>query len=248
MKTLKKILIIIILSILLILVFKDLLFKAIITNYIEKTFDGDCAIKRASISLKKIRIEKLKFSNKYVSLLLEEASAGLDISFRKIIRAGAVSAIENIEVSNCGIHYNAFIIDDLNVKNTGNDLYTLRIFRLRIKDKEIKDIFIPLRLEKDRIVFKRAQNTLFGESAYLSGFLGFETPELIYPRTKNFGMGVCLNLNLEKASFENVLAMISDEIALEGLFTGRTTIHWKNGRISKLEGDFCNNEGGFVNV
>ena len=248
MKIFRKIFLIIILAILLIFVFKDLLFKAIIIGYIEKTFNGNCAIKRASISLKKIRLDNLKFSNKDVSFLLEEAAARLDISFNKIIRGSAGSAIENIEVSNCSIHYNAFRIDNLSVKNTGTDLYTLRISRLGIKDKEIKDIFIPLQLEKDKIVFKEARNVLFGENAYVSGFLTFDAPELIYPRTKDFGVGICLDLSLDKASFENLLAMISDGITLEGLFTGRTVIHWKNRKISKIEGDFCNTEGGFINI
>ena len=69
---LKKLLIIIVLSILLVFLFKGLLLNAYITNYIEKTFEGDCTIKRTSISLKGIEIDNLKFWNEGVEFLLKK--------------------------------------------------------------------------------------------------------------------------------------------------------------------------------
>jgi len=237
MKILRKILFVIILSILLILVFRNALFKAIITNYIEKTFKGNCAIKSASISLKKVSIGNLKFSNKNVSFRLEDVSARINFSFKKIVRGNVLPTIKNIDVSDCDVYCKGFRIDNLNVKDTGTNLYTLRILRLTIKDKEIKEIFIPLRVEKNKLIFGEVRNVFFGHNARLDGVLEFTESEFTR-----------LNLGLKRVSFENLMRIASNDITLKGLFEGKMNVCLAENKVSEIEGTFYNNEGGVIHI
>ncbi len=306
---LKKSLIIIVLLLLLVFLLKDLLLKVYITNYIEKTFKGDCAIERISISVKRIEVDNLEFSNEGIDFVLEEGGANfsfphglkpevsridlsnvylkiknlkrmrdalgktvalnapevrpgqtppldvdlenitvelrnvknlslaLNFSFRGSIHNSKISTIENIDISDCNIKFRFLEANNLNLKKIRADLYALKIPCLRIKGEEIRNISIPLEIELGRIVFVEAQNVFLGPDAYFGGSIEFRNPEFI-----------CLNLDLQKLSFENPIGIISDDVALRGLFEGRITVCLEGGKVSKIEADFHNDGGGFMNI
>lgn len=186
---LKKSLIIIALVILFPFLFKDLILKTCITNYIEETFEGDCTIRRASMSLKQLRIDNLRFVNKGLNLLLEGGS--VNFYFAHVLKP----EVSRIDISDCNIRFRGVEANSLNLKKDQADLYTLKIPRIRIRGEEIRNI-----------------------------------------------------LNLDKVSFRNVLAVISDDVILGGLFEGRVSVCLEGGKVSQIEGNFYNDEGGIVNI
>ncbi len=219
----KKIFIVIIILIFTVFLFKNLILKCLITGYIEKTFEADCEIEKTGISLKGIEVKNLTFTKEGIYLKLGEAHAEF--------------GIDNVELSACNARYGTVEIKNLNLNNDRDNLYTLRISCLKIKGKEIKAILIPMRIEKDKIMLGKVKNSFFGGDSYFEGVMEFKYPEFI-----------SLNMSLDKVSFENAVAMINEDVVLKGLFKGDMAVCFGKAGVSKIEGYFCNKNGGVINI
>ena len=262
----KKIFIVIIILIFTVFLFKNLILKYFITGYIEKTFEADCEIEKTGISLRGIEVKNLTFTKEGIYLKLEEAHAklGLDhsgsrtidiknavvelkgrnnlnaaakFSFKGSIRGSYIYSIDNVELSARNARYGTVEVKNLKLNNDRDNLYTLRISCLKIKGKEIKNILIPMRIEKDKIMLGKVKNSFFGGDSYFEGVMEFKYPEFI-----------SLNMNLDKISFENAVAMINEDVVLKGLFKGNMAVCFGKAGVSKIEGYFCNKNGGVINI
>ena len=262
----KKIFIVIIILIFTGFLFKNLILEYFIAGYIEKTFEADCEIEKTGISLRGIEVKNLTFTKEGIYLKFGEAHAefGLDhsgsraidirnaalelkdrnnlniaakFSFKGSIRNNNIYSIDDVEISACNLRYGTVGVKNLNLNKEEDNLYTLRISCLKIKGKEIKNILIPMRIGKDKIVLEKAGNSFLGDDSSFKGILEFEYPEFI-----------SLNMGLNKVSFENAAAMINDDVVLKGLFEGELTICFGKAGVSKIEGYFCNKDGGVINI
>ena len=226
---LKKILIVFLLFLLLFFIFKDRLLKAGISHYLTKRLGADSEIGKARLLLNGVIIEDFSLSKGVLELKLEKARVTFNLFNR---------SIKDLKISNCNFQFkdtNA----NLDLKKSKGGFYILDVSSLKFKDKEIKDISIPLAIGTDTIFFNRIDSNFLGYSARISGVLNYRDYD-----------NVCLKLSFKDTSFENVINLFSreKEFILVGDFDGRLEFCLDKGKISKIEGDFHNTSGGAVNI
>jgi hypothetical protein len=187
-----------------------------------------------------IAISALTFDFKNILIKLEKAhDINLDVSFSLKGRVENNNVIlDSIEIYDANVPSDNFQMNHLTLKKYDQDLYRINISDIRIKNKTFKNIILPLKIKVNKIIFPRAKNILFGQEAYVKGILDFDHT------------GACFNADFESVSFENIMGLIAgeDSASIEGLFDGITEFCWRNNILVKLNGDFRNKTGGFINI
>jgi len=226
---LKKILILFLLSLLLFFIFKDHLLKVGISYLLNKEFSLEAGIEKAKLNFNNIVLEGFSLTKGDLDLSVGKARVDFDLFKR---------SIEDLEISKCHLKFKNGTID-FALKKSKSILYTLNISSLKFKDKEIKNISIPLAIDADTISFSRIDSDFLGHSAHISGILNY----------RDRG-NICLRLSLEVISFKNVINLFSKEedFTLVGDFDGRLELCLDKGKVSKIDGDFHNTSGGAINI
>ena len=226
---LKKILIVFLLFLVLFFVFKDRILKAGISYHLAKRLGVNSQIGKAKLLHNGVIVEDFSLSKDALELKLEKAKVTFNLFNR---------SIEDLKVSNCNFQFKD-INANLDLEKSKGGFYILDVSSLKFKDKEIKDISIPLAIDSDSIFFNRIDSNFLGYSARISGILNYSDYN-----------NICLKLSLKDTSFENAINLFSKEedFVLVGDFNGRLEFCLDKGKISKIEGDLHNTSGGAVNI
>jgi len=226
---LKKILIVFFSFLLLFFIFKDRLLKAGISHYLAKRLGADSAIGKAKLLLNGAIIEDFSLSKDALELKLKKVKVTFNLFNR---------SIDDLKISDCNFQFKD-INANLDLEKSKSGFYILDVSSLKFKDKEIKDISIPLAIDADTILFNRIDSNFLGYSARISGILNY--------RDYN---NICLKMSLNDTSFKNAINLFSKEedFILVGDFNGRLELCLDKGKISKIEGDFYNTSGGAINI
>jgi len=226
---LKKILIIFLVYLLLFFIFKDRLLKVGISYILNEKFSLESEIEKAKLNFNGITLEGFNVRKDDLSLGLKKARVTFNLFNREI---------DELEISGCNLKFGD-INASLALEKSKGVIYVLDVLSLKFKDKEVKNISIPLAIDADVISFSRIDSDFLGYPARISGILDYRDHD-----------NICLELNLEDASFKNAVSFFSkkDDFVLVGNFDGGLKLCLGRDKISKIEGAFYNTNGGVVNI
>ncbi len=226
---LKKILIILLVYLLLFFIFKDRLLKVGISYLLNEKLFLESEIEKAKLNFNGIALEGFNVRKDDLSLDLKKARVTFNLFNREI---------DDLEISGCNLK-----IGDINaslaLEKSEGVIYVLDLLSLKFKDKEVKNISIPLVIDADAISFNHIDSDFLGYSARISGILDYRDHD-----------NICLELDLEDSSFKNAVSFFSkkDDFVLVGNFDGGLKLCLDRGKISNIEGAFYNTNGGVVNI
>lgn len=230
-----------------------LIFKSTSGDKIFKIILQDCDLKAGNIKkfnnigkppqlkgkIKKGPLVLLDLRNISIDIA-QENLAQYDVHFRlkAAIQNGRLMQLDDVSIFKASIQYKNNLLR-FNLDKDRDNLYTLIIPELKVKDESIKNIRADLMLLPDTIQVTTIKTDFFGNEATLSGIFDF----------KDYSH-VCISLDLAKVSFEKALTLVSkeDSIFLKGLFTGTIRSCFQKGRLSSIEADLDNSQGGLINI
>ena len=160
-------------------------------------------------------------------------------SFNGKIGMPYVLVLDGLDILQFNVSSQDFSIKKLRVAKTVHNLYSLYLPSLTIKSEVLKDIELPFRLEKGRIVFLRTKNQFFGTDAYLEGVLDFSDYR-----------NVCLQASLGKLSFSNIIKVLNnkDTVDLAGVFAGEVSVCLSPQGLKTVRVGFLNTDSGFIRI
>ena len=226
---LKKVLIGFFLFLTLFFIFKDHLLKSGISYFLNKKFTATTSIGKAKLILGGVIVEDFSLSQGALKLKLGKAKVTFNFFNR---------SIENLKISSCNLQFKD-INASLTLEKSKSGLYILDVSSLKLKDKEIKNISIPLSVDADTVSFNSIDTDFLGYSARISGILNYQDYN-----------NACLKVSLKDSSFKNAVNLFSkkEDFVLVGDFDGRFELCLDKGKVSKIDGDFYNVSGGAVNI
>ena len=160
------------------------------------------------------------------------------LSFQATVEGGRLKSLRNLEIAKGNLRKGniALVFDAV---KSGPQLSILRIDSLKIKEKEIDNIIIPLAVDDQQLLLKSLESEVLGQVASVSGSIDFRDYD-----------NLCLFLNMAQVSFGNIisLAEVQESFSFEGIFSGDVKICLKGQNLSSVEGGFYNDKGGLINI
>ncbi len=162
----------------------------------------------------------------------------VDLTFEAIFEGSHLKKLKDLEIKEGSLRKGGTVLV-FDVKKETSKLSLLRITSLKIKEKEAKNIFIPLAVSDESIVFERVDGDLFGSSAVVSGVFDF----------KDYN-NLCVSLKANEVSFANVISLAGSDknFSIDGAFSGSFKACLRGVKLEDIEGNFYNNKGGLVNI
>ncbi|MDP8290437.1 MAG: hypothetical protein P9M02_05695 [Candidatus Susulua stagnicola] len=210
-------------------IFQENILKISISYFLNKKFSVESQIEKIKVNLGSIVLEGFYATKDEFSLNFKKAKVNFNL-FNK--------SINKLKVSKANFNFKDANID-FSLEKSKEGLYVLDVSSLKFKDKEIKDLSVPLIVKKDKISFNRFDGDFLGYSANASGVLNY----------RNYN-NICLRLSLENFSFDSLVNFFSKnkEFTLGGNFNGRLQLCLAKGKIREIRGNFNNTVGGIINI
>ncbi|MCK4912186.1 MAG: YdbH domain-containing protein [Candidatus Omnitrophica bacterium] len=225
----KKILIGFFVFICLLFIFQELILKISISCFLNNKFSFESQIEKVKFNLGSITIEGFSATKDDLGFDFKKAKIAFNLFSR---------TINDLNLSKATLEFKDINID-FTLRKSKRGSYILNISSLKFKNKEIKNISIPLIVKKGKIAFSRIDSNFLGYSSHASGALNY--------RDRN---NTCLELKLEDFSFKKLINFFSKdkELTLGGVFEGRLQLCLNKGKIEELKGNFNNISGGTIDV
>jgi len=181
----------------------------------------------------------VQLSLKNLNIILKSKSLEMNSSFSIIADVGSdMIFLKDASVVDFFIKSQDFEITNLRLNKFKQNGYLLKIPNIRIKDKEFKDFFIPIKSEVNQLLFPRAKNPFLGADALVSAKCDFSGYDKF-----------CVGARFQDVSFEKIVDIFaSEEAAFRGLFDGSLKACARAFMISEVEAGFKNKRNGFINV
>ena len=160
-------------------------------------------------------------------------------SFKGSFRGGNLDKVEHIAIEDFNVRGERFNIKNTHLKRLQNDAYILNVPELEINGRTLKNLIIPLKMRKSKIIFERARQEILGPKAFIEGVLEFEDLR-----------NICLYINIDNICFTDLARLISDNKSMifEGLFGGKIHFCFLGTKITTLECSFYNGKGGSIHI
>jgi hypothetical protein len=180
-----------------------------------------------------------------LNLRLQDASVNLknvdlETKFSVVadLETSAVT-IKDIKISNLDIHSTDLDISGLGLEKIKPNIYALRISLLKIKQKEFKNFFIPIKFFKNKIVFLKSKNQLFAESGTVNAVLDLKPYD-----------SFCFVCSLNGTSLDKIVSIFAGEenVSVKGEFDGNIHVCMQGETLVIVEGQLRNRGNGFINI
>ena len=181
----------------------------------------------------------LELNNIFIGLEDSAGDFSIRFSFKGDARDGGIQKTHQLAVADFNAQLKNGYVRHARLEKAEDDEYVLTVPEVKIKDKEIRNLVIPLQLAGGDVVLKKAPQEFLGPKARVQGILELNN-------IKN----TRLRLDLDSVSLAAMAAFFSDkeDVALEGMFNGKIDIMLAGGRVAELKGYLQNDTGGSIRV
>lgn len=205
--------------------------KSKTTKYTSKDLKKE--VKRKSRSL------RLDFEDIEIKIQQgHDFSCNFFLDFKGTTVAGYIEAVDNVRISDGDIRFREMDMK-LSLEKSTKELFLLKVPLLKIKDKEINNLFFTFLINKDELIFEGPHTLFLGIPAKVGGILNF----------KEYS-NLCLEVNMRATSFENLVNSFvkKEDIAFKGFFDGNLKFCLKDFKPNNFDGSFLNSKGGTINI
>jgi hypothetical protein len=227
----KKIFIFLFLIIVSIFLARNIIAKESLKYYLSSNFDIEAFFGKIDIGLKKIIIDEANLAKDNFQFKAKNIEVGykvnfpfqLSFDFLKIVAA-------QIKDQRFGSLALDFVPHDNYYQLFGNNL--------SFKRKEIENFSLIIKLKKNKLYFYDLESTFIDSSFRLSGYLNLDGVN-----------DICMDLVVKDLALSDMVFLFGDKkkINLEGKFSGKVDCCFKNNKISYLDLDIDDLEGGVIN-
>ena len=163
----------------------------------------------------------------------------LDFSFKGILGSKTILAIKHMDIKRFNLKAGVLTIDDLKLTKQEEEIYLLEIPRLKVKEKAIENLRIPLKVEDQSVFIEETHNQFFGQDGNIKGALAFPDYRKL-----------CLNLDMANFSFRRLISIVrpDEDITLGGMFNGQINTCLRGANLGEVKVKLSNDRGGSIDI
>jgi hypothetical protein len=227
----KKIFIFLFLGFVVIFLVRNMIAKEFLKYYLNSNFKIEASFEEINIGLKKIIIDKTNLVKDNFQFKAKNIEARYEVNFPFQLSLDSLRIVDaQVKDQQLG---------SLNFDLTPyGDYHQLLGNNLLFKSKEIGNFSLSIRLKENKLYFYDLKSTFIDSTFLLSGYL-------------NLGdfNNICIDLVVKDLALSDIIFLFGDKkkINLEGKFSGKVDCCFRNNKISYLDLDIDDLEGGVIN-
>lgn len=227
----KKIFIFLFLVVIVIFLARNMIGKESLEYYLNSNFKIEASFGEVNIGLKKIIIDRTNLVKDNFQLKAKSIEARYKVNFPFQL------SLDSLRIVDAQVKDQRF--GSLNLDLVPYDDYHQLVGdNLLFKGKKIGNFSLSIRLKEDKLYFYDLESTFIDSASLFSGYLDLG----------NFN-NICIDLVIKDLALSDIVFLFGDKkkINLKGKFSGKVNCCFKNNKISYLDLDIDNLEGGVIN-
>ncbi|MCF7870066.1 MAG: hypothetical protein K9L69_04225 [Candidatus Omnitrophica bacterium] len=228
----KKIFIFSFLAVVAIFLARNIIVKYSLSYYLRSNLKTEISLKKIDLGLKKIIINKVGLAKGGLHFTAKDIVLEYDISFPFQIKP------HSLKITGAWFEDKRFGSLAFDLVPSG-EAYFFNADGLSIQGKKIGSFSLSFQLKGNRVNFNNLKSSFINSSAVVDGYLNLTNLN-----------NICIDLSVENLSLAAIVFLFAkkEDMDLEGHFDGGGSFCFKNNKISQLNLDIDDLEGGKINL